>query len=101
MERVEASARQPPSEVPEVVTHHRAPESGRNGADEVHAAGGGEDPRGQQDETSREREGHGVDRGGDQHAAIRVFGEPAKDAIHQCSLPPRGRRRVRSGALPA
>jgi hypothetical protein len=49
MERVEASARQPPSEVPEVVTHHRAPEAGRNRADEVHAAGGGEDPRGQQD----------------------------------------------------
>ena len=49
MERVEASAREPPSEVPEVVTNYRAPESGRNRAEEVHAAGGGEYPRGQQD----------------------------------------------------
>jgi hypothetical protein len=53
--------------------------------------GRGEYPRGQQDEASREGEGHGVDRGGDQHAGIRVFGEPAKDTIHSCSLPPHGR----------
>ena len=49
MERVEASARQPPSEVPEVVAHHRARKAGRNRAEEVDAAGGGEYPGGQQD----------------------------------------------------
>ena len=65
MECVEASARQPPSEVPEVVTNHRAPESGHNRPDEVHSAGGGKYPRGQQDETSRNGERQGVENGGD------------------------------------
>ncbi len=100
MERVEASARQPPSKIPEMVTNHCAPDSGRNGAEEVHAAGGGNYPRGQQDETTRKRQGQGVHKGGDQYAAIRVLGQPAKDAIHRCSLPPHDRRSGRGRCVP-
>ena len=101
MERAEASTRQALSEVPEVVTHHRAPEASRNHSDEVHAAGGRECPCGQQDWTSWEGEGHGVDYGGDQHASIRVFGEPAKDAIHLAAYRRRAAGVVGPGALPA
>jgi hypothetical protein len=79
------------------------PESGRTRAEQVHAAGGGEYPRGQQDLASREGKGHGVDRGrrsAHRHTSIRERAKTRSTLTGQGRRPIRGHLRDRYAGGP-